>query len=283
MKVPLGWLREYVDLPKDSQAIADTLAQLGFPVDGIERRPTLSGIVVGKITKLEKHPNADRLQIGTIDVGGPTLQIATAATNVAVGQVIPVATIRAVLPQIKIERRKMRGFESEGMMCSAEELGLPADWFEDGIMQLDPDTALGADAIGLFALQDDVLDVDITSNRVDAMSMIGLARELSAALHVALRLPDFSNPGAQTDDADMPTVSIESPDCTRFVVQRFTTIRVGTAPALLRIRLALAGQRPINNIVDISNYVMLEVGQPLHFYDDARISRHHLIVRDARA
>ncbi len=283
MIVPIGWLREYVDLPRDPQMIADTLAQLGFPVDAIERRPLLSGLVVGKITRLEKHPNADRLQIGTIDIGGPTLQIATAATNVAAGQVIPIATIGAQLPQMKIERRKMRGFESEGMMCSAQELGLPAEWFEDGIMQLDADTELGADAIALFALQDDVLDVDITSNRVDAMSMIGLARELSAALRIPLRLPDFANPGTLADSVDVPRVTIESPDCTRFVTQRFTNIRVGPAPALLRIRLALAGQRPINNIVDISNYVMLEVGQPLHFYDDARVANHHLIVRDAYA
>ncbi|MDQ2679863.1 MAG: phenylalanine--tRNA ligase subunit beta [Candidatus Eremiobacteraeota bacterium] len=282
MKVPLGWLLEYVDLPQSSKSIADALAQIGFPVDGIIPRPPLSGIVVGKITKLEKHPNADRLQIGTIDIGGPNLQIATAATNVAAGQVIPIATIGAQLANMKIERRKMRGFESEGMMCSAEELALPAEWFEDGIMQLDADTPLGADVVELFALQDDVLDVDITSNRVDAMSMIGLARELSAALSVPLKLPNFENPGSEPENGSAPTVSIESADCARFVIQRFTDIQVAVSPALLRVRLALAGQRPINNIVDISNYVMMETGQPLHFYDDGKIKNHHLIVRDAR-
>lgn len=283
MRVPIAWLRDYVELPADPQRIASLLAQLGFPVDAIEHRPAISGVVVGKIVELERHPNADRLQVGKIDVAGDALlTIATAATNVAVGQVIAVATIGAQLPQIKIERRKMRGLESEGMMCSAEELALPPEWFEDGIMQLDPDAPLGADVVDLFRLSDAVLDVDITSNRVDAMSMIGLARELAASGRVALRAPSFENPGTIDDGADAPQVTIESPDCVRFVAQRFSGIAVGTAPAWLRIRLALAGQRPINNVVDVSNYVMLEVGQPLHFYDDAAIPHHHLIVRDAK-
>ncbi|MGZ3561043.1 MAG: phenylalanine--tRNA ligase subunit beta [Vulcanimicrobiaceae bacterium] len=283
MRVPLAWLRDYVELPADPQVVADRLAQLGFPVDAIETRPAITGVVVGKIVELEKHPNADRLQVGKIDVGtGTPLTIATAATNVALGQVIAVATIGAQLPHIKIERRKMRGVESEGMMISAEELALPPEWFEDGIMQFDADTPLGANVVELFRLSDAVLDVDITTNRVDAMSMIGLARELAAALDVPLRLPDLTNPGTDDDGPDAPVVTIESPDCTRFVAQRFTDIKVGVAPAWIRIRLALAGQRPINDVVDISNYVMLEVGQPLHFYDDAKVPHHHLIVRDAK-
>jgi len=284
MRVPIAWLREYVDLPENPQEIADRLALLGFPGEAIETRPTLTGIVVGKIVALEKHPNADRLHVGTIDIGsGKQLTIATAATNVAVGQVIPVATIGAQLPGLTIEPRTMRGIDSEGMMVSAAELALPAEWFEDGIMQLDADTPLGTDVVEHFGLTDAVLDVEVAANRPDALSVLGIARELAAALGTTIRVPSFENPGTQPNAADeAPVVTIESPDCVRFVAQRFTGVKVAPAPAWMRIRLALAGQRPISNLVDISNYVMLEVGQPLHFYDDAKIAHHHLIVRDAR-
>lgn len=284
MRVPISWLRQYVDLPEDPETIADRLAMLGFPVEEIVRRPRITGVVVGKILTLEKHPNADRLQVGTIDTGSESpLTIATAATNVAVGQTIPVATIGAQLPAIKIERRKMRGLESEGMMVSADELALPPDWFEDGIMQLDSGTPLGADVVEIFGLADDVLDVEVTSNRVDAMSVLGLARELASSYGVALRAPSFENPGVDEDPGtSAPRVTIETADCTRFVAQQFTGIAVEPAPAWMRIRLALAGQRPINNLVDVSNYVMLETAQPLHFYDAREVREHHFIVRDGR-
>ncbi len=280
MRVPLAWLREYVELPGDPQAVADMLANIGFPVDAIEERPVVTGVVVGRIEQLEKHPNADRLQVGKINVGnGSLLTIATAATNVEQGQTIAVATIGAQLPHLKIERRKMRGVESEGMMISADELALPGDWFEDGIMQFDPDLALGTDPVEYFRLNEAVLDVDVTSNRVDAMSMIGLARELAAYQGVALRMPSLEY--NERPNEYVPQITIETPDCHRFVAQIFTGVQVRPSPAWMRIRLALAGQRPINNLVDISNYVMLETGQPLHFYDDTKIPNHHLIVRDA--
>lgn len=283
MRVPLAWLREYVELPVDPQRVADMLAQIGFPVDAIELRPVVTGVLVGRIAQLEKHPNADRLQVGKIDVGnGALLTIATAATNVALGQTIPVATIGAQLPHLKIERRKMRGVESEGMMVSAEELALPTEWFEDGIMQLDEALPPGTDVVEYFRLSEAVLDVDVTSNRVDALSILGLARELAAYQGTPLRAPEFGAFAPAASDAPGPRVSMDSPDCTRFVVQEFQNVRVAPSPAWMRIRLALAGQRPINNLVDISNYVMLETGQPLHFYDAAKIPAGHLIVRDAR-
>jgi phenylalanyl-tRNA synthetase beta chain len=174
----------------------------------------------------------------------------------------------------------MRGVESEGMMISAEELALPPEWFEDGIMQLDGDAPVGTDLVETFRLADAVLDVEITSNRVDAMSMIGLARELAAYTGAQLRLPSFAY--EVRGSGEQPRIVLESPDCRRYVAQRFTNVNVRPSPAWMRVRLALAGQRPINNIVDISNYVMLEIGQPLHFYDEARIDR-AIIVRDARA
>ncbi len=284
MRIPIAWLREFVDLPYSSQAIADRLAMLGFPVAQIERRPPISGVIAGEVFAFEKHPNADRLHVGQVDVAGERpLTIVTAATNVAVGQHIAVATIGARLPELAIEARTMRGVASEGMMISAEELALPGDWFEDGIMQFDDGLAPGTDVVEHFGLGLDVLDVEITTNRVDALSVIGLARELAASYGTPLRLPSSDNPITSREPRDERIrVQIESRDCTRFVAQRFDNVKVGIAPAWMRIRLALAGQRPINNVVDISNYVMFETGQPLHVYDTASIDGNELIVRDAK-
>jgi phenylalanyl-tRNA synthetase beta chain len=285
MRVPIGWLREFVDLPDDVQAVADRLAMLGFPVEDVEKRPPITGVVVGRILELEKHPNADRLSIARVEVGTERpLTIVTAATNVAAGQTIAVATLGARLPLLNIEPRKMRGVASEGMMISAEELALPAEWFEDGIMQLEAaDAPPGADVVELFGLDAAVLDVEVTTNRVDAMSMLGLARELAASYRRPLRLPSLDNPGAAPEQpGQTPRVTIESPDCYRFVAQRFDGIVVRPAPAWMRVRLALAGQRPINNVVDVSNYVMMETGQPLHFYDADAVNESTLVVRDGR-
>ncbi|MBV8074064.1 MAG: phenylalanine--tRNA ligase subunit beta [Candidatus Eremiobacteraeota bacterium] len=281
MRTPLAWLRDYVDLPAETQKIVEKLAMLGFPVEAVDAPPVLSGIVVGRLEAVAKHPNADRLFVCTVDVGAKRpLTIATAATNVAQGQHVPVATIGAQLAGgLRIEPRSMRGVDSEGMLVSANELGLEADWFEDGILQLDPHAPPGADVVQLFRLDQDVLEVEITSNRVDAMSMLGLARELAAAFGTAVREPD--SVVAYAPGGAFP-VAIESSGGKRFVAQRVGNVRVGIAKTALRIRLALAGQRPISNVVDISNFVMLEVGQPLHFYDYDKLAGHRLIVRDAR-
>lgn len=257
---------------------------LGFPVAEIEWRPTIAGVITGRIADLQKHPNADRLQVAQVDVGdGASLTIATAATNVAAGQTIAVATIGAQLPGLTIAPRTMRGVASQGMMISAEELALPGDWFEDGIMQLESSCVLGADVVALFGLDTAVLDVEITTNRPDAMSIVGLARELAASYGTSLRLPEVVNPGRGAEPpGEEPNVLIESQDCYRFVCQRIDGVRVAPAPAWMRVRLALSGQRPINNLVDVSNYVMLETGQPLHFYDAAAIHGGRLVVRSAR-
>ncbi|HEY0613481.1 MAG TPA: phenylalanine--tRNA ligase subunit beta [Candidatus Elarobacter sp.] len=281
MRAPIAWLRDYADLPADSEEIVARLAALGFPVDDVEQRPRLTNVVAGRITKLERHPNADRLQLCTIDAGAEkTLLIATAATNVAEGQIVPVARIGAELAGgLTIAPRQMRGVDSEGMLISAEEIGLPAEWFEDGIMQLDPSIPLGTDVIAHFRLNEPVLEVDVTPNRPDALSIVGLARELAASFGVALREPETGVPGeGESDDA---RVTIETVDCTRFVYQRVGGVRVRPAQAWMRIRLALAGQRPLNNVVDISNFVMIELGQPLHFFDWDRVAGKHLVVRDA--
>lgn len=281
MKTPLAWLRTYVDLPADTKTIVDKLATLGFPVEEVTSPPVLSGIVVGKLERVEKHPNADRLFVCTVDVGSSApLTIATAATNVAAGQTVPVATIGAKLAGgLTITPRKMRGIDSQGMLVSANELGFEEDWFEDGILQLEDGTPLGADFVQLFGLDQDILDVEITSNRVDVMCMLGLARELGAAFGVSVREPETVTGYASGGDF---SVEIESVDCRRFVAQRVGNVHVRTGKTAMRIRLALAGQRPISNLVDISNFVMLEVGQPLHFYDYEKLAGRRLIVRDAR-
>jgi len=284
MKVPIAWLRDYLELDLTSDEIAARYASLGFPVEAIERRQKLTGVVIGRLVALEKHPNADRLQVCTVEVLGPKpLTIVTAATNVAVGQVVPVATLGAELVGYTIAPRDMRGIASQGMLCSAAELGLEAGWFEDGILQLDDTLQIGADFIDMFRLNDDVLDVEITANRVDAMSIAGLARELAAALGRPIHEP----PAEVERYHHVPTadtaVTIESADCKRFVVQRFSDVHVRTSPFWMRARLALAGQRPLNNLVDISNFVMLETAQPLHFYDFEHLAGGRLVVRDARA
>ncbi|MBV8643347.1 MAG: phenylalanine--tRNA ligase subunit beta, partial [Candidatus Eremiobacteraeota bacterium] len=281
MRVPLAWLRDYADLPADADVVVTRLAALGFPVDDVETRPALTNVVVGRIAKLERHPNADRLQLCTIDVGGEkTLLIATAATNVAEGQTVPVARIGAQLAGgLTIAPRKMRGVDSEGMLISAEEIGLPGEWFEDGILQLDASIPLGTDVVAHFRLSEPVLEVDVTPNRPDALSIVGLARELAASFGVPLREPKTQvQYEGGSDDA---RVTIETVDCKRFVFQRVSGLRVRPAKAWMRIRLALAGQRPIDNVVDVSNFVMLELGQPLHFFDWDRVAGKHLTVRDA--
>lgn len=283
MKIPVSWLREYADLPDESSAIAERLAMLGFPVEELVRRPNITSVIVGRIATIERHPNADKLQVCTVDVGSDRgLTIITAATNVSEDQRIPVATIGARLPHLTIERRTMRGLASEGMLCSPDELALPPEWFEqDGIMQLDATAPIGADAVEWLGLNDDVLDVEITSNRIDAMCAIGLARELAASYGRLLSLPSFENPG-RGGSSPQARVDIQTPDCRRFVLQRFDDARAGIAPVRMRVRLALCGTRPINSLVDISNYVMLETGQPLHFYDAAHVLNRHLIAREAR-
>lgn len=288
MRLPLAWLRDYLPLDVPLETLVEKLALLGFPVESVEVRPVVRGVVAGRIVACEKHPNADRLSVCTIDIGGAQrLTIATAATNVAAGQTVPVATIGAQLAgengtPLMIAPRKMRGLESQGMLCSAAELGLPAEWFEDGIMQLEANVPLGTDLVALYRLGEPVIEVEIGSNRADAMCMLGLARELGAAFDLPVCEPQTSVAIAASDETPDIRVTLASRDCRRFVAQRFSNVTVRPAPAWMRVRLALAGQRPISNLVDISNFVMLELGQPQHFYDYDKLAGHHLIARDAR-
>jgi phenylalanyl-tRNA synthetase beta chain len=291
MRVPLSWLTEHVQTSADARAIADVLTARGFVVDAIELQPTPARIVVGKVETLERHPNADRLRVGTVDVGNERLQIVTGAENVAAGNRVPIALLGAEVYEHgatdgaagstkTIRASALRGVESNGMMCSSTELALPGE-FEDGILILDDDAPIGEDFWRAVRFGGAVLDVDVPSNRPDCLSIIGLAREVAAGLDVPWREPQFE----ENTGTAVPAIKVSIDDetlCRRFVGQQFSGVGARRSPMWLTLRLHAAGIRSIDLLVDISNYAMLETGQPLHFYDAARIRGGVLAARGAR-
>jgi len=287
MKVPLSWLSDYVDVDLSADALAERLTLLGMEVKGIERwGAEWRNVVIGELLSIEKHPRADRLSLTRVRVGdGEPLDIVCGATNIRVGQRVPVALPGAILPgDRRIERTEKMGVVSNGMLCSGDELNLTAD--ADGILILPPDAPIGAALIDLYG--DVVLDVDVKPNRGDALSLVGLAREVAAITGAPLRWPD-SDPAE--DDRDVASLlAVEVKDaawCPRFVGRWVDGVTVGASPDRVQMRLRASGQRPISNVVDVSNYVMLELGKPIHAYDaDAvaeRDGRRQLVVRRAAA
>lgn len=286
MKVTLAWLREFAPFPNDDPvALGEVMSDLGMAVESIERiGEGLDGIVVARVLALRPHPDADRIQLVDVDRGdGEPLQICCGAFNMSVGDHVPLATLGTVMPGgMEIARRKMRGEWSNGMLCSGRELGLGDD--HEGILLLDGALAPGVpitDALGIAP--DVVFDLDITPNRPDAMSVAGVARDLAARLGLPFAIPD---PVVAEIGGDVPTPSVEivDPDlCGRFHVRVLTGVQVGPSPAWIADRLRAVGLRSINNVVDASNYVMLELGQPNHTYDLATVPDGGLRVRWARA
>jgi phenylalanyl-tRNA synthetase beta chain len=286
MKVPLSWLRDYVDVELEPEALAERLTLLGMEVKGIERwGADWRNVVVGELLSVEKHPNADRLSLTSVRVadGEEPLAIVCGATNIAAGQRVPVALPGAVLPgDRRIERTEKMGVVSNGMLCSGDELNLTGD--ADGILILPPDAPVGAALTDLYG--DVVLDVDVKPNRGDALSLVGLAREVAAITGSPLRWPE-SDPG-EDDRAVASLLAVEVRDaawCPRFVGRWVDGVTVGPSPDRVQMRLRAAGQRPISNVVDVSNYVMLELGKPIHAYDAGGVAerdgRHTLVVRRA--
>ena len=287
MRVPLSWLRDYVDFDLTPEALAERLTLLGMEVKGIERwGADWRNVVVGELLSVEKHPRADRLSLTRVRIGGDeVLDIVCGATNIAAGQHVPVALPGAVLPgDRRIERTEKMGVTSNGMLCSGEELNLTGD--ADGILILPPDSPIGTPLTDLYG--DVVLDVDVKPNRGDALSLVGLAREVSAITGAPLRWPDVDPP---EDDRDVATLlAVEVRDvawCPRFVGRWVDGVTVGPSPDRVQMRLRAAGQRPISNVVDVSNYVMLELGKPIHAYDADHVAerdgRRQLVVRRAVA
>jgi len=287
MRAPLSWLREFAPLEGRTEDLAATFSNLGLVVDGVEAVGTgLDGVVVARVLALRRHPGADKIQLVDVDAGsGDALQIACGAFNFAAGDLVGLATLGAVMPDgMQIGRRKLRGEWSNGMLCSASELRLAGRVGENGILVLPPGVAAPGtpltEALGL--LPDVVFDIDITPNRPDALSIAGVARDIAAALGVPFTLPAFATVAGRGVGA--ATVMVRDPDlCPRFTGTVVTGVNVGPSPDWIARRLTLAGMRAINNVVDVSNYVMLELGQPNHAYDLDKLPGRGLVVRRAEA
>jgi phenylalanyl-tRNA synthetase beta chain len=291
MKVSYRWLNEYIDLTGiTADELAERMTRGGIEIDGVESlNKGVSGVVVGYVVSKEKHPDADKLNVCKVDVGtGEELQIVCGAKNVDAGQKVPVAMIGAKLPgDFAIKRAKLRGVESQGMICSAKELGindklLPKEQ-QEGILVLQSELAVGTPIGQVLGIDDEVLELDLTPNRSDCLSMLGVAYEAGALTGRPVKLPDNRLNDAVIKTSDYVKVSISAPDqCHRYTARYVQGVVVGPSPQWMQNRLIAAGVRPINNIVDITNYVMLEYGQPLHAFDADKLAGGRIDVRMAR-
>jgi phenylalanyl-tRNA synthetase beta chain len=280
--VPLAWLRDYVDLQMTPEQLAERLTLLGMEVKKVEAwGEDWQNVVVGELLSVERHPRADRLSLTRVTVGdGEPLDIVCGATNIAAGQRVPVALPGAVLPgDRRIERTEKMGVVSNGMLCSGDELHLTGD--ADGILILPADVPLGTRLIDLYG--DVVLDVDVKPNRGDVLSLVGLAREVSAVTGAPVRFPDTEPVEGGGPVADRLSVTVEEPDlCPRFVGRWVDDVTIRPSPDRVQMRLIAAGQRPVSNVVDVSNYVMLELGKPIHTFDATAVHGGRIVVRLAR-
>lgn len=298
MNTALSWIKAYVpDLDCTAQEYTDAMTLTGTKVEGFECLDAdIDKIIVGQIIRIEKHPDADKLVICQVDTGSETIQIVTGAPNVYEGMKVPVCLDGGRVAGghdgsrtpggIKIKKGKLRGIESCGMMCSIEELGSSKDFYpdapEDGIYDMGPDAVTGSDAIEALGLHDVVFEYEITSNRVDCYSVLGIAREASATFRKKFIPPEVKETGNGENVNDMVSVEVKDTDlCTRYCARMVKNIKLAPSPAWMQRRLAASGIRPINNIVDITNYVMEEYGQPMHAYDYDMLAGHKIVVRRA--
>ena len=299
MNTALSWIKSFVPgLDCTAQEYTDAMTLTGTKVEGFERLDEdLDKIVVGQVKKIEKHPDADKLVICQVDVGDRQIQIVTGAPNVYEGMKTPVCLDGGRVAGghdgsrtpggIKIKKGKLRGIESDGMMCSIEELGSSRDYYPDapesGLYDMGQDAVVGSDAIEALGLHDVVFEYEITSNRVDCYSIIGIAREAAATFHKDFVLPDIKPTGNNENVNDMISVDVEDGDlCKRYCARMVKNIKLAPSPEWMQRRLAASGIRPINNIVDITNYVMEEYAQPMHAYDYDTIADHKIVVRRAK-
>ena len=294
MKISYNWLKEYIDINLDPQTVARYLTDTGLEVEGIEQiesvKGGLKGIVIGEVLTKEKHPNADRLSITTVNIGKKeTLKIVCGAPNVEVGQKVPVATIGTILfsnnESFKIKKGKIRGEVSEGMICAENEIGLGDS--HEGIMVLDSKAKVGQLASEYFNIETDIVfEIGLTPNRSDAMSHIGVARDLAAVLNhnnIKCQL-NFADISAFKEGSEKP-ISIEVKDeksCPRYAGISIKNVKVKASPNWLQKRLQSIGLTPINNVVDITNYVLHEIGQPLHAFDAKKIENDTIIVQQLK-
>ncbi|MDX6655828.1 MAG: phenylalanyl-tRNA synthetase beta chain, partial [Solirubrobacteraceae bacterium] len=285
MRVPVDWLNDYVRPDLGLRGLAERLALTGTEVEGIHPHGVgaVDGFVVGAVLSAEQHPDADRLRVCIVDVGDDQpSQIVCGAPNVAAGQTVAVARPGAVMPDgTTLGKAKLRGVESAGMILAEDEVALGSD--HDGIMVLADSATPGTPLIEVLPIRTDVLDLEITPNRPDCLGIYGVAREVHAATGATLKAPPWAQDPHPAGDT-IPGVSVEvrDPDlCPRFTLRAFENVTIGPSPLWLKARLTAAGQRPINNVVDISNYVMLLTAQPLHAFDWDRVAGGSLVVRRA--
>lgn len=285
MKISYNWLQEFIDLDLSPEELADKLTLIGLEVEEIEEfGSTLEGVIVGEVLETKAHPNADRLKVCTVDLGDEKVQIVCGANNVAAGQKVPVATVGSTLP-IKLDdgsfltlrKAKLRGEESHGMICAEDELGLGTD--HDGIMVLDPSLETGTPISDIFDLyQDTIIEIAITPNRPDATCHLGVARDIAAALDLELVKPAVKVP--ESSNTSDYSIEVESDKCHRYVGKLVKNVTIEDSPKWLQDKLTAIGLRPVNNVVDITNYVMYELGQPLHAFDFDNLNNGKIIVKE---
>jgi len=288
--VPVNWLKDYVDIDIDTKTLADAMTMSGTKVEEIiNTGDEVKNVVVGKVLEIKVHPNADRLFISNVDVGDRVLQIVTGAQNVKEGDYVPIALNGAVLPgEVKIESGKIRGEASQGMMCSALELSLDLEKLsqnkKEGIFILDQVVKPGTDIREVIDMGDEIIDFEITTNRPDCLSITGIAREVSATLGIPFKKPEIKIDEVEGNIKEyVKGITIEAPDlCYRYAARVVDGIKIEPSPQWMQKRLLQAGMRPINNIVDVTNYVMLEMGQPLHAFDLEKVAGRSIIVRRAQ-
>ncbi len=282
MKYPVKWLKDYVDINVSTVELADALnLSVSHVEEIILTGDEISNVVTGKITKIESHPDAEKLVVCAVDINKEEeIQIVTAATNMKEQDIIPVALHGATLHGgLKIKKGKLRGVVSNGMFCSEEELGIAGDEPVHGLMILPKDTSIGVDIKSVIPLESAIIDFEITSNRADCFSIIGMARETAATLGLTYKMPNLKySEEDKTNITDSYKVEIKSPLCRRYMAKGISNIKVEPSPQWMQERLLEADVRPINNIVDITNFVMLELGQPLHAFDARDIVSNTIVV-----
>ena len=291
MDLSMRWLKDYVDIGEVSMRdFSEAMSMSGSKVEGWKTEfDEVKNVVVGKILSVEKHPDSDHLVICQLDVGQEEpVQIVTGASNVHAGDIVPVALHKSELPNgVKITKGKLRGVMSNGMLCSLGELGLTKGDFpyaiEDGIFLIEEDCQIGQDIASALGCNDTTVEFEITPNRPDCLSVIGLAREAAATFHKPLNLHQPEVKGCGGDVHDYLSVEVQNRElCQRYVARVVKNVKIGPSPRWMRERLRASGVRPIDNIVDITNYVMLEYGQPMHAFDIEYVKGHKIIVRNAR-
>lgn len=289
MLLPIEWLKSYIDTEKTTRELADGLTLSGSHVESIiSLNKGVKGVVVGKILDIKAHENADKLIVCSVDVGEEVLQIVTGAKNLNIDDFIPVAKVGAVLPgDMDIQKTDFRGIDSFGMLCSLNELGyadnVVSKSSKEGIHILDKEYPLGEDILPILGLEDEVIEFEITPNRPDCLSIIGMARETAATFKLDVKEPEIKIENEVDHISDyVNDIKVESDNCNRYYARVIKDVKIEKSPNWLEKRLMQAGVRPINNIVDITNYVMLEYGEPLHAFDLETLNDKKIIVRQAK-